>query len=401
ATGCKHEAIAGCGQCETCEGVSSVTIKVTGGSSRDQNETIRVRKNGSSGDIIWSGKVSTGASFTVNVPAGTSSIALTVQGANHYNETLKGTYNTNCNLASGATTGNSYIQFKVTAVTQRTSGESCDDGDECTTDSCTSSGCTHTAIPGCGACQTCEGVSSVNIKVTGGTSRDQNETIRVRKNGSSGTVIWSGKVATGSSFSVSLPSGTTSIALTVQGANHYYETLKGTYATDCLLAEGATTGNSYIQFKVMGVTQNLSAGTSCDDGDDCTTDTCTTSGCMHTQIAGCGQCEVCSGVQTVKFKVTGASYRDQNETIRVRKNSTSGTVLWSGKVSTGGTFTVTVPSGTTSLKLTVQGNYHYYETLKASFAADCGLAYGDQDGNSYIQFQVRSVTQSTEWGACP
>ncbi|MCA9516549.1 MAG: hypothetical protein KC635_16525, partial [Myxococcales bacterium] len=254
ATGCKHEAIPYCGLCPVCEGVSSLTLKVTGGSSRDQNETIRVRKNSSSGTIIWSGKVATGASFTPTLPAGTTKIYITVQGANHYNETLKATFDTSCDLAAGATGGNSYIQFKVTGVDQAQAGVSCDDGDECTADACGASGCTHTEIPGCRMCEVCTGTSALTLKVTGGSSRDQNETIRVRKNSSTGTILWSGKVATYASFTPQLTDGTTKIYVTVQGANHPSETLKATFTTDCTCVEGQTGGNSYIQFKVTSVT---------------------------------------------------------------------------------------------------------------------------------------------------
>ena len=136
----------------------------------------------------------------------------------------------------------------MTGVDQAQAGVSCDDGDECTADACGASGCTHTEIPGCRMCEVCTGTSALTLKVTGGSSRDQNETIRVRKNSSTGTILWSGKVATYASFTPQLTDGTTKIYVTVQGANHPSETLKATFTTVCTCVEGQTGGNSYIQF---------------------------------------------------------------------------------------------------------------------------------------------------------
>jgi hypothetical protein len=401
-TGCVNTPIPGCGLCEVCVGVQSVTLQVSAWQTgRDQNETVRVRKNSTSGEVLFSGKVNNGASFSVNVPAGTTSLVLTVQGASHANETQKASFTTNCALAVGAENGNTYIKFKVTGLVQRTQGYECDDGDECTVDACTATGCTNTAIPGCGPCQTCVGVERLTLKVSAWTStRDQNETVRVRKNSMSGEILFSGKVNNNATFSVNVPAGTTSIVLSVQGASHANETQKATFTTNCALAVGAENGNSYVKFKVTEVVQRY-LNADCDDDDACTTDLCTASGCTNTPIAGCGECQVCSGVQQVTFKVTSWSGdRDQNETVRFRRNSASGTELFNGKLANNASKTVTLPAGTTKVYVTVRGTNHPTETVKAIFDVNCDLAVGTVRGNSYIKLTATAVVLSNDYLDC-
>ncbi len=402
ATGCVNTPIPGCGLCEVCVGVESLTLKVSAWqSTRDQNETVRVRKNSMSGEVLFSGKVNNNASFSVNVPAGTTSLVVTVQGASHANETQKASFTTNCALAVGAENGNSYVKFKVTALVQRTQGYECDDGDECTVDVCTATGCTNTEIPGCGQCETCVGVEQLTLKVSAwAANRDQNETVRVRKNSASGEVLFSGTVANNGTFNVAVPNGTTSIVLTVQGASHANETQKATFTTDCALAQWAENGNSYVKFKVTSIVQR-NLGANCDDGDECTTDLCTASGCTNTPIAGCGLCESCVGVERLTLKVSAwAANRSQSETIRVRKDSMSGAILFSGSVNNNATFSVNVPAGTTKVILTVQGTNHTNETQKASLTTNCNLAVNAQSGNSYIMFKATEIVQRTEGIDC-
>ncbi|MCB1759812.1 MAG: RICIN domain-containing protein [Gammaproteobacteria bacterium] len=110
-------------------------------------------------------------------------------------------------------------------------------------------------------------------------------------------------------------------------------------------------------------------------------------------------CKVCVGVRQMTLKISAAAYnRDQNETVRVRANSATGPVLFSGKVPTGGSFSIDPPllEGVAEIYVTVQGYYHPQETVKAHFLTDCDLAVGATDGNSYITFKVTEVTQDFE-----
>ncbi len=162
ALGCVSEPDPTCNSCmtETCDGVNNLTLKVTGAASnRDVNETIRVRADSTSGPILFSGTVATYGSFGVPSLAGVDTIYVTVQGANHPSEYVKATFNTNCGLQVGASNGNSYITFGVTAIDYHSSltSDSCDDGDPTTIDCCNPTvGCTHEVDPfvegpaGCG-----------------------------------------------------------------------------------------------------------------------------------------------------------------------------------------------------------------------------------------------------------
>ena len=400
--GCTNTPIPGCGLCPTCVGVQTATVKVTSwDGSRDQNETVRIRANSTSGTVLYSGKIANNASVTVTLPVGTTSIVLTVQGQYHQTETQKASFAMNCSTTTGTVNGNSYIKFTLTGLVKRTEGVNCDDGDECTTDSCTANGCTNTPIPNCGLCPTCVGVQTATVKVTSWDgSRDQNETVRIRANSISGTVLYSGKIANNASVTVTLPAGATSIVLTVQGTYHQNETQKASFAMNCATTTGTVNGNSYIKFTLTGLTQRTE-GESCDDGDECTTDQCTAVGCTNTEIPGCRGCEYCTGVTSITFKVTSwSSTRDQNETVRIRKNSSSGTKLYEGKIANNGSVTVNVPSDTTKLYLTVKGTYHQTETTKAVFDVNCALQNGTVNGNSYIKFTATSVVKATTTQSC-
>ncbi|HRE88610.1 MAG TPA: hypothetical protein PK095_05665 [Myxococcota bacterium] len=400
--GCTNTPIPGCGLCPTCVGVQTATVKVTSwDGSRDQNETVRIRRNGMSGTVLYSGKIANNGSVTVTLPEGTTSIVLTVQGQYHQNETQKASFAMNCSTTTGTVNGNSYIKFTLTSLVQRTQGVNCDDGDECTADTCTATGCANTPIPNCGLCTTCVGVQTATVKVTSWDgSRDQNETVRIRRNGMSGTVLYSGKIANNGSVTVTLPEGTTSIVLTVQGQYHQNETQKASFAMNCSTTTGKVNGNSYIKFTLTGLVQRTE-GESCDDGDECTTDTCSANGCTNTEIPGCRGCEYCTGVTSITFKVTSwSSTRDQNETVRIRKNSSSGSKLYEGKIANNGSVTVNVPSDTTKLYLTVKGTYHQTETVKATFDVNCALQNGTVNGNSYIKFTATTVVKATTTQSC-
>ena len=237
--------------CE-CIGVEKLTLKIASWShKRDQNETIRVRANSSSGDILFSGKVSNGKSFMVHVPADVDNIYLTVKGRYHKHETVKAVFKTDCELEAGEKRGNRYIKFKVTKVKQHsTNGEDCEPPPPCE----------------------CEGVERMTLKIASWShGRDQKERIRVRANSSSGTVLYDsfddGNTNPGipnrGNFSFNVPANVSKIYITVQGLHHHYETVKAAFRTDCDLKPGARSGNSYIKFKVTKVKQRTTTGEDC------------------------------------------------------------------------------------------------------------------------------------------
>ena len=104
--------------CEDCvNGYDQITLKVSNWTSgRDQNETVRVREGGLGGTLLFEGQVANGGTFTFNVNNPGATIVVTVQGASHPSEYVKGTFLTDCDLYVNKTSGNSYITFKVTAL---------------------------------------------------------------------------------------------------------------------------------------------------------------------------------------------------------------------------------------------------------------------------------------------
>ena len=114
-------------------------------------------------------------------------------------------------------------------------------------------------------CEVCTGVGQLTLKITAGAAnRPADERIRVRENGLGGAVLYDSyndgdsnpTVATGGSFSFSIPNPGTPIVVTVKGANHPTETVKATFLTDCNQAVGTSDGNSYITFEVTALTQH-------------------------------------------------------------------------------------------------------------------------------------------------
>ena len=136
---------------------------------------------------------------------------------------------------------------------------------------------------------------------------------------------------------------------------------------------------------------------SCDDGDPCTVDACTEAGCTHSPDPACDPDEcvvtVCERLTAVEIEVSEAAwYRDQDEQVRVKSNTTSGTTLWSGTVPTGGSFAVDLPASTYRIIIQVKGDSHSNWTTKGQFDVDCELQAGAESGNSYITFAVNDVT---------
>lgn len=108
-------------------------------------------------------------------------------------------------------------------------------------------------------------------------------------------------------------------------------------------------------------------------------------------------CEICVGVKQMTLKISASAWnRDQDETIRVRANSATGTILWSGKVATYSSFSFEIPAGVEKVYVSVQGKQHPSEYVKAIFLTDCDLKVGASDGNSYITFKVIDLTQRVE-----
>jgi hypothetical protein len=147
----------------------------------------------------------------------------------------------------------------------------------------------------------------------------------------------------------------------------------------------------------------------CRDYNLCTEDYCDpdAGACAHDYRADWCEEEppeecVCAGVQRMTLKLHSVSdNRDDHEDIRVRAGSINGPLLWDdGHLhDVGDVISFDVPTGTERIYVTVQGDNHDNETIKADFVTDCDLAAGQIDGNSYIKFKVDAVTQTLE--NCP
>lgn len=222
------------------DGVKQMTLKLNFRTSTgDPNEMIRVRADGLNGQLLFERSgIAVGDTFTFDVPLAAKSVVVTVQGKNHYNETLKATFSAECDLTTGQVNGNSYITFRVEAAQF--------DGDKT---------CTPVCIP----CK--DGVTKMSLMLNWRTpTGDPNERIRVRADGISGAVLfdsWNDSdtnnqgIPVGASFTFSVPLAAKSVVVTVQGINHSSETLKATFSAECNLAIGQIDGNSYITFKVV------------------------------------------------------------------------------------------------------------------------------------------------------
>ncbi len=227
--------------CEECvNGYSEITLQISNWSSnRDQSEIVRVREGGLGGALLFEGQVANGGLFSFNVNNPGTTIVVTVQGTYHPSEYVKGTFVTDCDLYVNKTSGNSYITFKVADLVGDGNGEDC---------------------PEPPVCEICvNGYSQITLKISNwSSSRDTSERIRVREGGLGGAVLYDSNndgnpnpsIPNGGTFTFNVPNPGSTIVVTVQGANHYYETVKGTFVTDCDLYVNETSGNSYITFKV-------------------------------------------------------------------------------------------------------------------------------------------------------
>ena len=282
---------AACVPCTT--GVTSMTLKITAAASnRDENERVRVRENNLSGAVLFdsatdanpSPGIATGGSFTFAIPHPGTPIIVTVLGLNHSTETLKATFNTNCQLVVPTSAGNSYITFTVTNAVFN-ANSSCNPPTRTPTPTNTRTNTpvpptatrtptrTNTPVPPsptrtntpstCVPCTT--GVTQMTLKITAvASNRDENERIRVRENNLSGAVLFdsatdanpSPGIATGGSFTFAIPHPGTPIIVTVLGLNHSTETLKATFNTNCQLVVPTSNGNSYITFTVTNAVFN-------------------------------------------------------------------------------------------------------------------------------------------------
>ncbi len=129
-----------------------------------------------------------------------------------------------------------------------------------------------------------------------------------------------------------------------------------------------------------------------------------------TVTVGSPNCVPCAeGVTSMSLRLNWrTSYADTNERIRVRAGGLGGQVLYdtwhdsrSGNgLPVGAVFSFNVPAWATEIVVTVQGNQHPYEYIKARFSTDCDLNIGTISGNNYISFEVTDVEfDGPQW--CP
>ena len=249
---------------------------------------------------------------------------------------------------------------------------------------------------GSGECIPCiQGQKEITLSMTDWSHyRDDDEIVRVRVGDLLGQfsgsdfaapILFQGTVPDGGSISITVPDQYLGQPLTVsvEGDHHHIEYGKARFFPDCQLKQGIKSGNSYIEFTVTELTS--------DTGQTCE----------------CVECE--TGPAEITFKITNTHGRDQGETIRVRVGDLSGSlgpnpddvanpVIFTGVVPNGGSFQVTVPEqhrGKT-LSITVQGNNHTYEYVKAKFDADCSLTVGDfSTTNGYLKVKVVDLVGDT------
>ena len=117
------------------------------------------------------------------------------------------------------------------------------------------------------------------------------------------------------------------------------------------------------------------------------------------------------GVTWMQLKLDFHQYPNYapNDRIRVRADSLTGEILYDSKydsVSTTGLpvgtiFSFNVPPSAKTVVVTVQGKYHTYETVKATFSAECDLLIGTISGNTYIKFKVMDAKFDGELSCTP
>ena len=121
-------------------------------------------------------------------------------------------------------------------------------------------------------------------------------------------------------------------------------------------------------------------------------------------------CEECvNGYSKITLKISAwASNRDTSERIRVREGGLGGTVLYDSiddgnpnpSIPNGGTFTFSVNNPGATIVVTVQGDNHAYETVKATFITNCDLYVNQTSGNSYITFKIIDFVDDSQNGDC-
>jgi len=238
-------------ECIPCKGMKTISFKMSDWSyHRHTDEIVRVRVgdllgqfNGSdfSAPILFEGTVPNGGTIDIVVPDEHlgKTLTISVEGNSHHIEFGKARFHPDCDLQLWTKSGNSYIEFKVSAF-EKNSEEICE-------------------------CVECEvGPAEVTFKITNTHGRDQNETIRVRVGDLSGSlganpddvanpVLFTGVIPNGGTFVVTIPQehrGKT-LSMTVQGNNHYYEFVKSKFHADCDLKIGDTSSlNGYLNLKV-------------------------------------------------------------------------------------------------------------------------------------------------------
>ena len=112
--------------CECANGQQLVTLQIVEWNhARDENETVRVREGGLGGTLLFEDKVENNGLFTFNVNNPGATIVVTVEGIHHLSESVKGKFETNCNLVLNETSGNSYVTFNVTELENDVDDEVC------------------------------------------------------------------------------------------------------------------------------------------------------------------------------------------------------------------------------------------------------------------------------------
>lgn len=126
-------------------------------------------------------------------------------------------------------------------------------------------------------CECVDGVTQMTIELTHRTSSaDRHERVRARVGGLGGDVLFDtyndgnpyghNGIYEGESFTIDVNPGDT-IAISVQGGNHRHEYVKAEFTADCSLAVGDESGNSYIMFEVIELTDDSETDT-CDEEAD-------------------------------------------------------------------------------------------------------------------------------------
>ena len=398
------------GPCVPCvDGIVSLTLeldyRVDWG---DQDETIRVRAGGLNGQLLWEGQVlNAGDQFTVNnIPLSAGQIVITVQGDNHPNEYVKATFGVECDLQIGDSDGNSYIGFTVV-------GASSPAGEICELCELVINGGFESGLNGW---DDWGGLTLVTDAHSG------SKALQVSNHGGSGRSL--GAATPGETYTLSgyYKSSTDN--------NNYWYGLGIDYfdanwnEIDELVITLTPTGNAYQHFSATGIAPAgavyMTVWTWANQGatfriDDISVVPSSCGGTSPTPTpvpptatpvpptatptpGGCAQCV--NGVDEVTLKLTyRVSWGDRDERIRVRKDGLGGQVLYDSHndgnpdpgLPVGAEFTFSVPDGTNQIVVTVHGNNHPSEYVKASFHPDCDLSAGDWSGNSYIEFEVTDV----------